>query len=222
VQNPSDGALNPLQVSYVVVERGAWEIDGFRFEAQSYSSTVTDSDTSWVGEARAYGQAYTNPVVVGQVMTANDPDWSVFWASSNVANNPPTALQLRTGKHVGEDADTTRANETVGFIVFEAAHGILDGTEFEARVGPNSVAGVGDAPPYLYTFATPFAVTPTVGVASVAGMNGTNNGGWAQLHGASPLTTTQISLSMDEDQIADAARSHTNEEVAYLVFAPGP
>ena len=48
-------------------------------EAQLYNSTVTDENNSWIDEAQTYGQSYTTPVVLGQVMSENDADWSVFW-----------------------------------------------------------------------------------------------------------------------------------------------
>ncbi len=45
-----------------------------------------------------------------------------------------------------------------------------------------------------------------------------NNGDWAYLYGATPLSATRIGLAIDEDQIGDTERRHTTEQVAYLVF----
>ena len=60
-----------------MVEAGSWNIDGFNVDAQTYLSTVTDdASANWFGEAQAYGQAFTNPVVLGQVMSDNDAAWS--------------------------------------------------------------------------------------------------------------------------------------------------
>ena len=100
----------------------------------SVLSRVTDENGSWVGEARGYANAYTNPVVIGQVMTENDPDWSVFWASDGSRNNPPDAGALFVVKNVGEDPDATRANETLGYMVFEAGG---------AQAGELSVSSLG-------------------------------------------------------------------------------
>jgi hypothetical protein len=204
-------------VSYIVVERGTWSIDGRRFEAQKYVSTVTNSASNFAGESRIYGQAYSNPVVIGQVMTENDADWSVFWASGANFSDPASATALRTGKMVGEDPDQSRAAETVGFIVFESGHGQIAGIEFEALVGGATIEGVENSPPDLYSFATPFATSPQAAVVSVAGMNGLN-GGWAQMHGPNPLTATRIALSIDEDQVGDAERVHLGEQVAVIAF----
>ena len=194
-------------------------------EAQTYNSTVTDEDGSWVGEVQSYLQGYTNPVVLGQVMSTSliDPDFSVFWDQGSVRTNPPSAAALTTGKTVAEDSDVTRANETVGIIVFEAGHGTIGGVEYEAALGADTIEGVSDvSPPYIYTFNNTFATgSPTVALATMAGMDGLN-GGWAQVHGATLADTTRLYLSIDEDQILDAERKHTPEQVAYVVFrAPG-
>ena len=220
LQSPSGNTPAADNVSYLVVEAGTWTIDGVKVEAQTYLSTETDHDDSWVGEVQAYGQGYTTPVVLGQVMSENDSGFSAFWARGATAFDPPSASTLYTGKHVGEDTDVTRANETVGFIVFEAGHGTIGGVEYEAALGADTVFGAGDSPPYTYTFNTPFAGSPSIALGTVAGMDGFN-GGWAQVHGATMATTTSLFLSVDEDQILDAERAHTNEQVGYFVLA-GP
>ena len=217
LQNPSGGAVVAENVSYLVVEQGTWTIDGVKVEAQTYLSTVTDENNSWVGEAQGYGQSYTKPVVLGQVMSENDPDWSVFWCQGSSRTAPPSATALKTGKTVGEDTDTTRADETIGFIVFEAGHGTIGGVEFEALVGADTVRGVTESPPYVYSFDTAFSSAPQVAITTLAGMDG-GNGGWAQTHGSTLATTTSMYLSIDEDQVTDDERNHTNEQVSYVVF----
>ncbi len=212
------GGVVADNVSYLVVEEGTWTVNGVNIEAQTYTSTVTDENNSWVGEAQSYGQSYTTPAVVGQVMSENDPDWSVFWAYGSARSNPPSASALVSGKTVCEDTVVTRANETVGIVVFETAHGTLGGVEFESALGADTVLGVGNAPPYGYTFATAFGSAPTVAVVSLSGMDG-GNGGWGQVHGATMATTTTLNLSVDEDTIGDTERSHITEQISYVVFA---
>ena len=217
VQNPSGGGVSAENVSYLVVEEGTWTIDGVNLEAQTYLSTVTDENNSWIGEAQSYGQSYTNPVVLGQVMSDNDPAWSVFWCQGSSRTNPPSSSALVTGKTVCEDTDTTRADETIGFIVFEAGHGTIGGVEFEALLGADSVQGVADSPPYTYAFSTPFAYAPTVAVTTMAGVDG-GNGGWSYSYGSTLATTTTLYLAVDEDQIGDTERNHTAEQVGYVAF----
>jgi hypothetical protein len=219
LQNPSGAAVNSEVVSYLVVEKGAWSIDGVKLEAQTYTSTETDTASSWAGETQSYLQSYSQPVVVGQVMTENDPNWSAFWCRGAQYSDPPSAEFLATGKMVGEDPVSTRADETVGFIVFEAGHGTLNGLAFEAALGDDTIRGATDSPPYTYLFTSPFALAPEAAVVAMAGVNGPN-GGWAQLHGAAPLLPSDIQLSIDEDQAGDSERNHMGEQVGYLVFAP--
>ena len=84
-----------------------------------------------------------------------------------------------------------------------------------AGLGPVSVSGVDNAPPYRYAISGITGVTGAV--VSQAGMRG-GNGGWAVLYGANPVTDTAINLAIDEDQLRDVERSHNPEQVAYLVF----
>ena len=122
-----------------------------------------------------------------------------------------------TGKTVCEDTLTARANETIGFIVIEAGSGTINGVAYEAALGADSVRGVTNAPPYTYTFGSPFGFTPQVGIVTMAAMDG-GNGGWAYLYGAAPLSAASMDLVIDEDTINDAERNHTPEQVFYLVF----
>ncbi len=217
LQNPSGSGVAAETVSYIVVEKGVWTINGVNVEAQTYLSTITDENNSWVSQTQAYGQSYTSPVVLGQVMTENDANWSVFWDRGSGRNAPPNASNIRTGKTVCEDSNVPRADETVGFIVFEAGHGTIGGVEFEAALGADKVRGVGQNPPYSYSFNTAFASTPVVTVTTMAAMDG-NNGGWAQTHGGTAASASTLFLSIDEDQIKDGERNHTTEQVGYVVF----
>ncbi len=91
----------------------------------------------------------------------------------------------------------------------------------DAALGADTVRGVTQAPPYTYTFNTPFAVAPTVAVVTMAAVDG-GNGGWAYTFGPSPTSTTSLDLVIDEDTIGDTERNHTTEQVGYVVFAsPG-
>ncbi|MCP3910361.1 MAG: hypothetical protein GY713_05360, partial [Actinomycetia bacterium] len=218
LQNPSGGAVQKDSVAYLVVEEGDWTVDGVAVSAATYNSTVTDENNSWVGEAQSYGQSFTRPVVLGQVMSSNDAGFSVFWDQGTARTNPPISSALTTGKTVCEDIDVTRADEAVGIVVIETGHGTLGGVEFEAALGADTVQGVGDAPPYAYTFNTPFPTAPALSLVTMAGVDG-GNGGWAYVYGSSPTTTTTLDLAIDEDQIGDAERNHTTEQVGYVVFA---
>jgi hypothetical protein len=217
LQNPSGDPVATENVNFIVVEEGVWTIDGVDIEAHTYLSTVTDRKGSWFGEPQAYGRIYTNPVVLGQVMTENDPSWSNFFCRGSQRTSPPSSSVLRTGKMVGEDSDVTRADETVGFIVFEAGSGTIGGVQFEAALGADSVKGISNSPPYNYAFNNAFASAPLVAVTTMAAMDG-NNGGWAMTHGPDQTTATTLRLVIDEGQTRDEERKHTHEQVGYVVF----
>ena len=147
--------LSEFDVHYVVVEAGEYDEPGYKMEAVKFTSTRTDENNSWVGESRSYLQSYSNPVVIGQVMTYNDPDWSVFWACGSSRSAPPTGSALKVGKHVGEDSDTTRADETIGYIVIETSTSgtaEIEGLRYVAALGGDSIKGVGDCPAYNYSY----------------------------------------------------------------------
>ncbi|MFH1418203.1 MAG: VCBS repeat-containing protein [Planctomycetota bacterium] len=222
LQNPGD-KYKPVSdtVFYMVLEAGKYDVDGVKFEAQTYKSKRTDSNSSWVGDEQSYLQSYSEPVVVGQVMSAKDKDWSVFWSRGSSQTNPPDKKYFYTGKHVAEDYDTSRADETIGFIVFETGHGAINGIPFDARDSADSIRGVGDKPPYTASFKSSFAAAPLIVITSSVGMDGPN-GGWPVVYGDPPSTTGDARVAIDEDQINDSDRNHTTEQVAVIAFADVP
>ncbi|MCP5104456.1 MAG: PKD domain-containing protein [bacterium] len=221
VQNPSGSVLSGYTVHYIVVEEGFYTADyhGVQMEAQKVISQVTARSKAWKGqwlEERTYINSYTNPVVLGQVMTSNDGDWSAFWSCSNKRAFPPTSTLLHAGKHVGEDTDTTRESETIALIIIEQGEGLMNGVPYAAALGSDSIRGYdGKAQGGTYTFNE--VPNATTAIVSGAGMDG-NDGGWPELFGANPLTSTSLSLVFDEDQIKQFERKHPTEHVAYLIL----
>ncbi|BAO43700.1 C25 family cysteine peptidase [Thiolapillus brandeum] len=217
-QNPGDGsAVTPSNVNCLVAEQGLHTLpDGRIFEAHRVASGIVDHATStWTGQTAVVNGTYTNPVVLGQVMTFNDVRWSAFWSYDCSSRQDPPAAgagNICIGKHVGEDPDITRASEDLGYFIIEAGTGSFGGISYEAALGGDTVLGVDNAPPYSYALSQTFDFA----VASQAAMDG-NNGGWAQLFGASPVGAT-LDLVIDEDQIGDAERWHTSEQVGYWAF----
>jgi hypothetical protein len=118
------------------------------------------------------------------------------------------------GKHVGEDRDP-RGTETIGYVVIEAGSGTVDGRRYAAAVGPDTVRGMGNSPPDTYSLDLDF--TPSTAIVSQAGMDG-GNGGWPVLYGEGFLTATGLDLAIEEDWYWDSERSHTTEQVSYIVM----
>ncbi|APZ96606.1 tandem-95 repeat protein [Fuerstiella marisgermanici] len=216
-----NAGLSPFSggVHFIAVEEGAYDVPGeYKLEAVKVDSSVTSGKIGgWQVGSQGYQQAYSSPVVVGQVMSANDEDWSVFWSSSSSRTSPANSGSLNIGKHVAEDTDTTRANETLGYFVIEATSGgTINGLSFSAGVGGDTIRGVGNGT-YRYGSVTPAGASTAV--LSSAGMDG-GDGGWAALMGTNPLPSNggSIDLAVDEDQIRDSERNHTTEQVAYFVI----
>jgi hypothetical protein len=123
----------PVKVQIVVVEEGIYtaERHGVVMEAVRYRSTHTDGAGSWTGEERIYHNEYRRPVVFGQVMSADDPRFSVFWAGGEDRLSRPSVARLVTGKHVGEDPDSSRAPDTIGYLVREEGTGRIRSVDGE-------------------------------------------------------------------------------------------
>lgn len=213
-------AASVNDVHCVISEQGEFTESGLHWEARTKLSTYTGVKGSLVNASDNVTSlvtgSYTDAVVLHQVITSNDPDWSVAWTHNGVQGTAPTASSIYVGKHVASDfLNPTRANETLGFIIIEEGSGSVNGVSYDAALGGVTIDGVDDAG-NTYT-------APTIdyrhGVASQNGENG-GDGGWAVLFGVSPLASSAIDLAIDEDEIDDSERRHANEEVAYWLFEP--
>jgi hypothetical protein len=217
-----DSGLDPItaDVHFLVVEEGVYNAaeHGVTLEAVKYVSTVTDAAGSWIGENRSYANFYANPVVVGQVMSVSDDAPTSFWTCGASVTEPPSAIDLTTGKTVAEDPNPDRADETIGYVVLEAGtgNGKLSGLGFAAGIGADTIVGMSNqATPVSYWLSG--IGSTSVAIATLAGMDG-GNGGWAVLHGPLDPSGTSLALGVDEDQLGDSERSHTTEQIGYIVF----
>lgn len=223
LQNPPNSASVTSGAIYcTIAEEGVNTLsDGRRIEARRVTSTATHGRFVPLGLGPGTMQnisgqftGFTTPTVLGQVMTFNDSDFSVFHANDcESSGNPPYLSNFADGicvtKMVAED-NSTRVNETLGIIVIESGTGTYDGITYTAAVGPDTVVGVNNG-------AVNYALGGTFefATATLLGLDG-NNGGWAVFLGASPVGGTTLSLAIDEDQIVDAERSHITENVGYF------
>lgn len=215
LQNPSDEPLAGETLFCLAAEEGGWILpNGTLFEAQRVESTRTDDNDNWVGEEMAYLQTYTQPVVLGQVMTYNDARWSTFWSKGDARGDLPSLGNFSVGKHAGQDPDSLRMDETLGYMIFEAGRGNMQGVPFEIGITDDSVVGYGN--PYTHAFSAPFNQVPEVAVVTQMAMDG-NDGGWAVLD-AADLTPGSVEMVIQEDQVFDNERGHATEQVGYAAF----
>ena len=112
-----------------------------------------------------------------------------------------------------QDTTTTRANETLGYIVIESGSGQLGAHHtYEAAVGPEAVLGMGDAPPYTYSVSS----SRNSAVLSSAGMLG-DDGGFPVIVNPG-VSGGVLRLAIEEDAIGDPERGHVAERVAYIAI----
>ena len=222
VAGSDEGIAGPVSVHYLVAEAGVYTMPGhgIKFEARSFTSRKTSRSGQWRFEPHSYSQAYEKPVVLGQVMSYNDPAWSVFWASKNgIRNAPPSRGSFAAGLQIAEDRQSvSRLPETVGYFVFETAAGTLNGQKYVVAVGDDFVQGVADN-----TEGYPYLLEGFSGlngaIVSSAGMD-SDEGAWPVIKSL-PEDETVINLCVFEDQISDAERQHTTEQVAFIVYGDG-
>lgn len=214
IQNPGDQkTVVPGDVHILIMEKGAYNLsDGRKIEADSYLESEVASASNWgyVGTRQTYQHTYNTPVVLGSIMSTNDLSWSVTYFTDGDADNPPDSQDLYTSKHVGADSDTTRAAETIGYIVIEEGTGTINNISYKAELGSDTISGPpgGDYP---------LNSNYEVGVLTQGGMDG-GDGSWAVLYGTDPIDN-RISVACDEDTISDSERGHTSEQINYLVFS---
>ena len=222
IQNPTNGqitgAVTPGDVHCIVSDGGSYILsDGFKYEARTVLSDGTNgSAAGWnlnqtENVTGSLSHSFTSPVVLGQVISSNDAEYSTFWSHGGNVGNPPTGTNISVGKQTGIDG-TARADETLGYIVIESGtgSGSINGVDYAAALGSDSISGV-------TTTSATYALGKTYrhGVATISAMDG-GDGGWAVLLSAAPLAASKIYPGIDEDK----DRGHTTEQVAYWVLDP--
>jgi len=115
------------RIRYLVVEEGVYTQAnaGIKLEARKFDSTVTDTTNQYVGAIRNYDNAYTVPLVLGQVLSCNQTGFLAFWCSGEEINSAPTSASLRVGKHAGNGEVAAPWTESLGYVVFESSSDLL-------------------------------------------------------------------------------------------------
>lgn len=225
-QFENSNVVTASDVHCVIADEGAHDSGGLKYEARKVLSDGTSglavpggwNAANTENVTTAITQTYSDPHVVGQVMSFNDVNASVFWNfdcdnRGNGAFFSGQADGICVGKHIGQ-INGTRAAEWLGYIVVEEGVGTVNDISFAANVGPDTGAGVGNNPPFVYNVTGDF----DVGIVTQAGEDG-GEGGWTVLYGADPLPSGQILWATDEETVAgDTSRTHTTENIGFWVF----
>ncbi len=210
-------------VSIIAIEEGVYNLaeHGVTMEAVKLSSKITDTHNTWRGESRPYQNKYTNPVVLGQVMSANDPRWSVFWSAGKTISELPSSSALRVGKHSGSKPNKFSKKETLGYIVIESGKGLIQGVHdlaYSAGRDLNAEQGIGaDGRCHL------IKAVPRIGAAALS-LSGVDpaSGGWPVLFGDTPMLPVALTFFLYDDHLKNAQQSKNTGKVSYLVFAGLP
>ena len=215
----NSGRVDHITVHYLVVEEGVYNESaaGIKMEALKINATQIDNQSSWLGHQVSYANAYVNPVVIGQVMTYNDPRFSVFWSHGANRSQPPSDTEIWVGRHVGEDTDLLRNDEMIGYVVIESGSGTIGALNYVAGVGSDIVKGIPSGSNPAYSYLIPELASPSSAIVSQTAMDGAN-GGWAIIYGDDFFNASELVMAIDEDQHKDTERDHTTEQVAYIVF----
>ncbi len=223
VQRPVDStAVTASDVYCTISESGVYTYP-IKYEAHTVSSSQTNYSSDWdltkmvnIGSSPYKLQNYTKPVITGQVMSYNNPNFSTFWSSQcssrkKSANNTNICI----GKHTGQTVPTTPYTETLGYLIAEKGEYILSNAYVNINLGGDSIAGTGNSPPYSYSLSR----TNAYATATQSAMDGID-GGWAVFFGTTPISNS-LQLAIEEETIAgDTKRKHTKEQVSYWVMQP--
>jgi len=228
LQHPvkSDDVSGGGDVYCIIMEEGehafgTLNVEAHKVDSDNVNGKRIDWDISRMVHV-GYSLSYTKPVVLGQVMSYNNEEWTVFWSSDGSdRRNPPDKDDLYVGKHIGKEYPKYRRDEIIGFIVGKAHEGESRHVRYALARGADQVQGVGDNPPYKYDLSTYQHPHYSYAVVSQNAEDG-GQGGWAVLYGTEPVSTT-LDLAIDEETVVgDTTRRHTTEQVAYWVFEPMP
>jgi uncharacterized repeat protein (TIGR01451 family) len=211
-------AVTASDVYCTISEAGSYTVP-IKYEAHTVSSTQTNKKSLWqssrmVNVTGNKVQNYTKPVVIGQVMSYNNPNFVTFWSNNCNRTTSATNASICVGKHTAESNISSPTTETLGYFIAEEAEYFLASSNVKIALGVDIIRGVHNGPPFIHNFSNSYSLA----TATQSAMDG-GDGGWAVLYGANPISN-QIHLAIDEDTVVDSERGHTTEQVAYWVMEP--
>lgn len=227
--------IGTRDVHCVIMEQGSWMMpDGRLVEARKYETSKTSkSGSKFVGQKQNYRNEYKHPVVLGQVMTSNNDQWSVFWSRGRTRGRSANSRFLYTGKQTGGIPPrqarqkyykqlNSKNPEEIGYIVMESGSHLNLSSNYwneftRVEAWPRGRYGSyinrrGGSARFVQTWEKPPAVT----VASQASM-ADRDGSWAVL--TTEPTTRGFGVAVDEDQYRDMDRRHGKEAIHFVAFS---
>ncbi|MBQ1783720.1 MAG: hypothetical protein II007_08715 [Gammaproteobacteria bacterium] len=228
VQVQAPPAVPPMRamasIDYFVTMPGRYSLGGVSYEAGRASISNWQAgigSASWA--AISYVSSWpATPAVITQLQSRNNSS-SNSWVTTVARNLTTTGFDLAL--ELSEVAQTAPVAESVGWL---AGRGVgsftLGSASYKVEMGTlQSYSGVGSTTPrslneqcgYLNNLQQDYGVSPIL-VASPSSRS--DDGGWAR---RCRLSSTQVSMVIDEDQFADAERNHPATSFGYIALTPG-
>ncbi|MEB8432895.1 hypothetical protein OO007_11715 [Cocleimonas sp. KMM 6892] len=223
IQQPLNSTAITASAVYCTISQAGSYTYPIKYEAHTVNSTLTNYGSNWnatqmvnVSSSPYKVQNYTKPVVTGQVMSYNNPNFSVFWSNNCASRStPPSNSAICVGKHTGQTTPTSPTTEILGYFIADEGEYIQASSYVKIALGTDTVAGTKNTPPYNYNLGQNYTYATATQSAEDGG-----NGSWAVLYGSSPVST-QLGLAVEEETVTgDKSRTHTNEQVAYWAMEP--
>jgi len=225
-----DGKHIAMDIFYLAIERGDHVLpDGTRIYAgetatrmQRRSNAAGDS-VGW--ETLFYPRAFSaQPMVLAQIQTMNNENNNVpsqpseAWLTTAVRSVGTNGFQMTLDRSEVLTATPVDQNETIAFLVMDQGAGtFLDinsaSVRFDSIYSTDTIIGWDNGCRKI-TFNQTFTANPLV-IATKDTQDGAD-GGWLR---RCSLSTTDVGLTVDEDQYQDAERGHTNERAGILAFS---
>jgi hypothetical protein len=200
-----DGGHTVETLSYIVLESGTYQlVDGTKVTVHAAAIEQTDRD-AWTSVCFALDMGGV-PVVLSQVMSANDPA-AVAIRHTGIHQ---TGFDLKLQEE--EAADGIHGTETVGWIAIEPGAGSSGDRPYEA----GATGAVVDDEWKTISFSAAYSSVPVV----VPAMQ-TYNGGDPCSVRCRDLGLSGIAVFIEEEQSEDDEIDHALEAVGYAAFEAG-
>lgn len=195
-----DGAHAPEAIGYLVVEAGTHTLD----DGRRLQAGLTNAGTN--PTSVAFGPGFADvPVVLSQVVSANDPDAVVTRQQQPTRNHVTVYLQ-------GQEATPNHGNETVAWVALEAGTGRTGNRAYEAAVTDDVVTDAWQGFSFSHSFRH-----PPVLLAAMQHSRGDDTAGLRFQN----VTPTRMEMKVEEEQSKDFEMTHAAEAIGYAAFEAG-
>ena len=225
--DPDPGPHPAVNVHYIVIEPGEHTLpDGTRIVAgtvttQTYRGKKVSGKQGWDKVTFATPFSST-PVMLARVQTLENETAAIpgvaskFWMTAAIDNVTSNDFDIALER--GETTGALSHNETIAYLAIDMNRqgvfydGNCQAVQFESMLTAEDVKGWENGC-YVKSYAGTYGTNPLV----IGHMNTRNggNGGWLR---RCSISTTDVGITVDEDQAADTERKHTGESAGLVIF----